>query len=71
MKKIVLAIASLLVLLSFTESKTYRVELTIEQWQTVVEVMENSNAPHQQVKAAQQWVIPQLQNQLKDTTVKK
>jgi hypothetical protein len=52
---------------SFNTEKKYTVELTIQQWKDVVEVIDQSNANHQKVKAVQSWIIPQLNSQL-DTT---
>jgi hypothetical protein len=52
---------------SFNTEKKYTVELTIQQWKEVVEVIDQSNASHQKVKSVQSWIIPQLNSQL-DTT---
>jgi hypothetical protein len=69
MKKVLIAIC-FFILLSFNEEKKYKVELSIEQWNIVLQTIEESNAAHSEVKAVQNWIIPQLQQQL-DSTKKK
>jgi hypothetical protein len=70
MKKI-LAIA-LLALCSFkaNEDKKLKVELTLSQWQAVLNQLDNSNSPHSEVKTVTGWLVTQLQPQVKDSTKK-
>jgi hypothetical protein len=57
-------------LLSFT-GKKYKVELSIEEWNAIYEVVDKSTAPHTQVEAVKSILRTQLEPQLKDTTIKK
>lgn len=70
MKKILLLIA-VLGLMAFTtdEPKKLKVELSQDEWGAVLQVIDQSNAPHGQVKAVQEVLIKQLQAQV-DTTKK-
>jgi hypothetical protein len=70
MRKLIIiltVIPIIVVLAGFKAEKKYTVELSLEQWKTVAEVIDNSGSSHQKVKAVQSWIIPQLNNQL-DTT---
>jgi hypothetical protein len=65
---ILLAIA-ITSLFSFKEEKKLKVELSLQQWQIVVNTLDNSTSPHTQVKATTQWIAEQVQAQI-DTTSK-
>lgn len=58
---------------SFVQPKKLTVSGSIQDWQNVLEVVEQSNAPHSQVKAIQAFIISQLNEQMKadSTKVKK
>ena len=70
-KKIILSLA-IIFFISFKtgEEKRYAVSLTLPEWQAVLNVIDQSNAPHSQVKAVQELLIPILNKQI-DTTKKK
>lgn len=68
---LIAAVAVAISLVAFTnqQQQSLKVELPIEAWQEVLDVIEQSNAPHQQVKAVQKALLSQLQEQLQaDTT---
>lgn len=67
MKKL-LAVLAVILLFSFQTEKKYKVELSIEQWQQVINVIDESNASNLQVKAVKSWIIQPLQEQLKDSS---
>jgi len=71
MKKTLIIIALAAISYSFVqdEPKKLKAELTLQEWQVVLNVIEQSNAPHSQVKAIQELLIKQLQGQV--DTVKK
>ena len=71
MKKTLFIIALAVISFSFVqdEPKKLKAELTLQEWQVVLGVIEQSNAPHSQVKAVQELLIKQLQGQV--DTVKK
>lgn len=72
MKKPLLLLAFIAILfISAQVDKKVSVSLTVEQWQGVLNVIEQSNAPHTDVKAVQKAIIGQIQEQLKQDTVKK
>jgi hypothetical protein len=48
------------------ESKKLTVELTAIEWNAVLAVIEESTAPHIQVKAVAAELVKQLQPQIKD-----
>jgi hypothetical protein len=48
------------------EPKKLKVELTAIEWQAVLAVIEESTAPHIQVKAVAAELVKQLQPQIKD-----
>jgi hypothetical protein len=50
------------------EPKTYTVSLTLNQWQEVIQVIDQSQSPHIQVKAINELIVNQVQKQLSDTT---
>jgi hypothetical protein len=54
----------------FKEEKKLKVELTVQQWQAILSQLDNSSAPHNEVKVTSGWIVEQLQAQL-DTTKKK
>lgn len=70
MKKIMSFLIAALFLFSFKgeETKTAKVEGTIQDWNAVIQVMDQSNAPHQSVEAAKNFIISQVNAQLADTT---
>lgn len=71
MKHIGLIIFALLVLgFKTSEEKKYSISLTVQQWSLILEVIDKSNAPHQQVKMAQDLLVPELNRQIADTTKK-
>lgn len=65
MKKLIL-LAVVLVCMAFTtdEPKKLKVELTEQEWGAVMQVIDQSNAPHAQVKAVQEILTKQLVPQL-------
>lgn len=69
MKKLT-AILAVLFLCSFSTDKELSVKGKVKDWQNVLFVIEQSNAPHLQVKEAQDFIIMQLEKQI-DTTKKK
>lgn len=70
-KPIIFILILAAVFISAQVDKKVSVSLTVEQWQGVLNVIEQSNAPHVEVKAVQQAIIGQIQEQLKQDTVKK
>ena len=69
MKKL-LIVAVALFLFSFQSQKTEKtltVKLTFQQWQTVLTIMDRSEAPHTTVMEVQGWLVKQLN----DTTFQK
>lgn len=42
----------------------------VQNWEMLLDCVDKSNAPHSQVKAVQDWIVPQLRKQI-DTTKKK
>lgn len=73
MKKIkfLAVIAAFVTASVLAQEKQLIVKGEIQNWQLVMEVIEQSNAPHLQVKAAQEFLLKQLQPQLQDTTKSK
>lgn len=71
MKKTIIIIALALIGFGFIsdQPKKLKAELTLQEWQVVLGVIEQSNAPHTQVKAVQELLIKQLSAQV--DTVKK
>lgn len=71
MKKIFIAL-TLITLLSFNtaEEKKLKVELTINEWNAVLNVIDQSNAPHLNVEAVKKIMVDQLSAQI-DTTKRK
>lgn len=47
-----------------SQEPVYKVELTAEGWNVVLEVINSSSAPHNQVVLVQQTLISQLQTQI-------
>lgn len=71
MKKSFILIAVVILLTSFVSDETkLKVELSQQEWGAVLQVIDQSNAPHAQVKAVQEIIIKQLQSQV-DTNTKK
>lgn len=46
------------------EPKKLKVELTAQEWQAVLDVCEQSTAPHIQVKSVQNAIVEQLKPQI-------
>lgn len=69
--KLFIVLIGLFLLAAFSPSKDLTATGSIEQWQELLNVVDQSNASHQQVTKVQQWLIPQLQKQAADTTKKK
>jgi hypothetical protein len=49
-----------------TEIQKLKVELTVQEWEAVLAVIEQSTSPHIQVKSVAAELIKQLQPQIKD-----
>jgi len=49
-----------------TEPQKLKVELTINEWEAVLAVIENSTSAHIQVKSVAAELVKQLQPQVKD-----
>jgi len=49
-----------------TEVEKLTVNLTVQEWEAVLSVVEQSTSPHIQVKAVAAELVKQLQPQLKD-----
>lgn len=60
------AVAVAISLAAFTgqQQKNLKVELPVESWNVVLEVIDQSNAPHQQVQAVKKALLSQLQEQV-------
>lgn len=75
MKTIILFCITAFTLILFTSQtqapKPLTVTLTIDQWNYTLDAIDKSNAPHANVKQILEWITPQLQKQLADTTKKK
>ena len=48
------------------EIQKLKVELTVQEWEAILAVIEQSTSPHIQVKAVSAELIKQLQPQIKD-----
>lgn len=48
------------------EPQKLKVELTVQEWEAVLAVIEQSTSPHIQVKAVAAELVKQLQPQIKD-----
>ncbi len=70
MKKLLLLI-TFTALFSFNTEKKLTVELSIADWQKVMHVIDESNAPHSSVKDVQRMIVSQLQKQITDSTQKR
>lgn len=73
MKKtlILITLATGAALLGFTPSeKKLKVELSAQQWQVIINQLDNSTAPHTEIKITTGWLVEQLKPQLIDTTKK-
>lgn len=68
--KFILALVAIVVLMSAfvsfanQEGPKLKVELPVESWNVVLEVIDQSNAPHQQVQAVKKVLLSQLQEQV-------
>jgi hypothetical protein len=49
-----------------TEAVKLKVELSVQEWEAILAVIEQSSSPHIQVKAVAAELIKQLQPQIKD-----
>ena len=49
-----------------TEAVKLKVELSVQEWEAILAVIEQSTSPHIQVKAVAAELIKQLQPQIKD-----
>ena len=49
-----------------TEPEKLKVELSVQEWEAILAVIEQSTSPHIQVKAVSAELIKQLQPQIKD-----
>ena len=49
-----------------TEVQKLKVELTVQEWEAVLAVIEQSTSPHIQVKSVTAELVKQLQPQIKD-----
>ena len=49
-----------------TELVKLKVELTVQEWEAILAVIEQSTSPHIQVKAVAAELVKQLQPQIKD-----
>jgi hypothetical protein len=49
-----------------TEPVKLKVELTVQEWEAVLAVIEQSTSPHIQVKSVSAELVKQLQPQVKD-----
>jgi len=66
MKKIILSAAVFLFAFQTAkEEKTLRVDLTPQQWNAVITIMDMSTAPHSDVKIATGWLLTQLNDSTK------
>lgn len=70
MKKKYLFLLLLPFAFAFREEKKLKVELTAQQWSGVLQVLDQSNAPHGDVKIVSKWLVDQLQSQIQDSTNK-
>ena len=48
------------------EIQKLKVELTVQEWEAILAVIEQSTSPHIQVKAVSAELLKQLQPQIKD-----
>jgi hypothetical protein len=48
-----------------TGAQKLKVELTVQEWEAVLSVIENSQSPHIQVKSVSAELVKQLQPQVK------
>ena len=48
------------------QTEKLKVELSVQEWEAILAVIEQSTSPHIQVKAVSAELIKQLQPQLKD-----
>ena len=49
-----------------TELVKLKVELSVQEWEAILAVIEQSTSPHIQVKAVSSELVKQLQPQIKD-----
>jgi hypothetical protein len=60
---------ALLSFFSFRADKKLKVELTLQQWQIILSQLDQSSAPHTEVKVTTGWIVEQVRAQI-DTTKK-
>lgn len=70
-KLIIITALAFIATTGFKSEKKLTVELSIEQWQAILSQMDNSNAPHSEVKITTSWIVEQLSKQVADSTKKK
>ena len=51
---------------TIAEIQKLKVELSVQEWEAILAVIEQSTSPHIQVKAVSAELVKQLQPQLKD-----
>jgi hypothetical protein len=56
---------------SFKAEKKLKVELSQKQWEAILNQLDNSASPHNEIKITTSWIIEQLRPQVMDTTTKK
>lgn len=72
MKRIVTILAALfLVGTGFTAAKLFTVRASVDEWNNVLYVIDQSDAPAKQRNAARDLIMGQVQKQLTDTTSKR
>jgi hypothetical protein len=71
MRKLIVTATVIGLCLAFAPEKKLKVELRPQQWQLILTQLDQSAAPHTEVKLTTGWLISQLNEQLKDTTIKK
>lgn len=49
---------------SFKAEKKIKVELTLQQWQIIVGQLDQSAAPHTEIKITTGWIVEQVKPQL-------
>jgi hypothetical protein len=67
MKKLLILLLACAAFTTLPEKKL-KVELTAQQWQAIINQLDNSAAPHNEVKITTGWLVDQLKPQLIDST---
>lgn len=73
MKKAILVLGIITIgSLSFNHSPRtmYSVQGNLNDWNYVLNIMEQSNAPHQDVVTAKKWIADQIQKEIREDYVK-